>query len=65
MKKKSEEQFEKEKEEMMGKLKDFGNFVLGKIGLSLDNFKVEQNPDTGAYNISFQQNAPSAGAGAQ
>ncbi|PHJ22154.1 tetratricopeptide repeat-containing protein [Cystoisospora suis] len=65
VKKKSEEQFEKEKEEMMGKLKDFGNFVLGKIGLSLDNFKVEQNPDTGAYNISFQQNAPSASAGAQ
>ncbi|CBZ55941.1 hypothetical protein NCLIV_063670 [Neospora caninum Liverpool] len=57
VKKKSEAQFEKEKEEMIGKLKDFGNFVLGKVGLSLDNFKVEQNPDTGAYNISFQQNA--------
>ncbi|KEP65541.1 UNVERIFIED_CONTAM: tetratricopeptide repeat-containing protein [Hammondia hammondi] len=65
VKKKSEAQFEKEKEEMIGKLKDFGNFVLGKVGLSLDNFKVEQNPDTGAYNISFQQNAqPPAGAAA-
>ncbi|PFH38263.1 tetratricopeptide repeat-containing protein [Besnoitia besnoiti] len=63
VKKKSEEQFEKEKEEMLGKLKDFGNFVLGKVGLSLDNFKVEQNPDTGSYNISFQQNAQPATAG--
>ncbi|CDJ44857.1 TPR domain-containing protein, putative, partial [Eimeria tenella] len=56
VKRESEQQFEKEKEEMISKLKDLGNFVLGKVGLSLDNFKVEQNPQTGSYNIQFQQN---------
>ena len=56
VKRESELQFEKEKEEMVSKLKDLGNFLLGKVGLSLDNFKVEQNPETGSYNIQFQQN---------
>ena len=56
VKKESEDLFEKEKKEMIDKLKDLGNFVLGKVGLSLDNFKVEQNPETGSYNIQFQQN---------
>ena len=45
---------EKEQEEMMGKLKDMGNSLLGKIGLSLDNFKTEQRAD-GSYNIAFNQ----------
>lgn len=52
----SQEQFEREKKEMMDKLKTFGNWALGKVGLSIDNFKLEQNPETGAYNISFQNN---------
>lgn len=38
-----------------GKLKDLGNTVLGKFGLSLDNFKAEKDPDTGSYSIKFQQ----------
>jgi len=60
----SKELFEKEKDEMVGKLKDFGNFLLGKVGLSLDNFKVDQNKDTGSYNISFDQSAnPKSDAG--
>lgn len=53
----SKEQFEKEKTEMMGKMKDFGNFLLGKVGLSTDNFCVQQN-ESGSYNIQFQPNQP-------
>ena len=46
---------EKQKEEMMSKLKDMGNSLLGKFGMSLDNFKAQQDPNTGSYNISFQK----------
>eukprot|EP00923_Selenidium_pygospionis_P008797 GHVN01015039.1.p1 GENE.GHVN01015039.1~~GHVN01015039.1.p1 ORF type:complete len:526 (-),score=131.67 GHVN01015039.1:844-2421(-) len=49
----SKEQFEKEKDEMVGKLKEFGNWALGKVGLNLDNFQVEQN-EGGSYNIQFK-----------
>lgn len=46
--------FEEEKEEMMGKLKDMGNTILGKFGLSLDNFQTQKN-ENGSYNISFSK----------
>ena len=49
------ERQEKMKEEMVGKLKDLGNTLLGKFGLSLDNFKTEKDPGTGSYSIKFQQ----------
>ncbi|SIO73310.1 Tetratricopeptide repeat protein 1 [Babesia microti strain RI] len=55
LKGKSDAQLEIEKAEVISKLKDLGNTLLGKIGLSLDNFKVEQNPQTGSYNIQFKQ----------
>ena len=38
-----------------GKLKELGNMVLGKFGLSVDNFKAEKDPSTGSYSIKFQQ----------
>ena len=39
----------------VGKLKDLGNTVLGKFGMSLDNFKAEKDPNTGSYSINFKQ----------
>ncbi|CAK8675612.1 tetratricopeptide repeat protein 1-like [Clavelina lepadiformis] len=50
------ERNEKLKEEMMGNLKQLGNTILGKFGLSTDNFQMEKNSDTGSYNIQFKQN---------
>ncbi|MCO5589444.1 hypothetical protein L7F22_043411 [Adiantum nelumboides] len=49
------ERREKLKEEMIGKLKDLGNTVLGKFGMSVDNFKAVKDPNTGSYSISFQK----------
>ncbi|RMZ55579.1 hypothetical protein APUTEX25_000162 [Auxenochlorella protothecoides] len=50
-----EERREKLKDEMLGKLKELGNTVLGKFGMSLDNFKAEKDPATGSYSIKFGQ----------
>ncbi|KAK2424536.1 TPR repeat-containing thioredoxin TTL1 [Trifolium repens] len=46
---------EKMKEEMIAKLKDMGNSLLGRFGMSVDNFKAVQDPNTGSYSVSFQQ----------
>ena len=43
------------KTETVDKLKDLGNSILGNFGLSLDNFKAVQDPQTGSYSISFDQ----------
>jgi tetratricopeptide (TPR) repeat protein len=51
----AEKKREEVKDEMIGKLKDLGNSLLGKFGMSLDNFKTEQDPNTGSYSIKFQQ----------
>jgi len=55
LEKASAAKLEAQKEEMLGKLKDLGNTVLGKFGMSLDNFKADKDPNTGSYNISFQR----------
>ena len=49
------EKFEKMKEEVMGGMKKLGNSVLGYFGMSIDNFKMQQNPD-GTYNINYVNN---------
>ncbi|XP_063784484.1 tetratricopeptide repeat protein 1 [Pseudophryne corroboree] len=51
-----EQRNEKLKEEMISKLKDLGNLVLRPFGLSTENFKVNQDSDTGSYSINFVQN---------
>ena len=51
------------KEEMLSTLKGFGNTILGKFGLSLDNFKAEQDPATGSYSIQFVNGVPPAAGG--
>jgi len=42
----------RETSEMLGKLKDLGNNVLGNFGLSTDNFKFEPNGQ-GGYSMNF------------
>ena len=51
----AEKKREEMKEEMISKLKDLGNSLLGNFGLSLDNFKAEKDPDTGSFSIKFAQ----------
>lgn len=48
------EQQEKEKDEMIGQLKELGNGILGKFGLSTDMFKFEQQPG-GGYGLKFER----------
>ncbi|CAN0875036.1 Tetratricopeptide repeat protein 1 [Linum grandiflorum] len=38
----------------LGKLKEMGNSLLGRFGMSLDNFKAVKDPHVGSYSISFQ-----------
>eukprot|EP00727_Mastigamoeba_balamuthi_P004994 m51a1_g14493 putative 3 -cyclic-nucleotide phosphodiesterase rega (2308) ;mRNA; f:746776-765968 len=44
-------QQQKEMDEMLGKLKELGNGLLGKFGLSTDNFKFDKDPNTGPADV--------------
>ena len=46
---------EREKEEMMGKLKEVGDKFLGWFGLSTDNFKFEKQGEQGGYGLKFER----------
>ena len=48
-----EEKTEKMKDEMLGKLKGFGNRILGKFGMSLDNFKLTPQ-EGGGYSVAYE-----------
>jgi tetratricopeptide (TPR) repeat protein len=51
--KKVDEKNEKLKDEALGKLKDLGNTILGNFGMSLDDFKMQQDPSTGSWSINM------------
>jgi hypothetical protein len=51
LQRKHDEKLEEMKTEALGKLKELGNSFLGNFGMSLDNFKMEQDKTTGSWSI--------------
>lgn len=49
---------DKEKRDMdkaMGDLKNLGNSILGNFGMSLDDFEMKKDPNTGSYSVSMKK----------
>eukprot|EP00045_Choanoeca_perplexa_P013435 m.152432 g.152432 ORF g.152432 m.152432 type:complete len:258 (+) comp16356_c0_seq1:85-858(+) len=59
-----EQEREKMKEEMFGKLRELGDMCLKPFGLSTNNFQMQQDPSSGSYSLNFVQNASAASSGA-
>jgi tetratricopeptide (TPR) repeat protein len=51
LQRKHDQKLEEMKTEALGKLKELGNSFLGNFGMSLDNFKMEQDKATGSWSI--------------
>lgn len=51
-----DEQFDREKADMMKELKNAGNSLLGHFGMSVDDFNFKKDPSTGNYSMSFSKN---------
>lgn len=41
--------------QILDKLKDVGDLLLRPFGLSVNNFQVKQDPNTGSYSVNFQK----------
>lgn len=55
------ERQERMKAEVIGKLKELGNTILGRFGMSVDDFRAEKDPSTGSYSIKFGRGGGGAG----
>jgi len=49
------EKQEREKEEMLGKLKDLGRSILGKFNINIDDINFAKDPSSGNYQLNLKK----------